>query len=146
MEKSTFVPPAVVCTCWLEAGENNYQLKQLPVYDKTISPALNVFIHKNSMFNRVNCTFIEPVYEGDTEDTLRIRIKESTRYILSLFPTLLNKNLVGILGATYEQFKYLKIVNRDLVNITITKDGYEISITADPESVEMYNKIREGKK
>ena len=86
-------PVALVVTCWIEPGENNFTTKPLPVYDRDISPTLNVFKTNDSMFDRVNCTFIEPVNDSDTDEDVRRHIMVATKYLVGLFMHILNRTM-----------------------------------------------------
>lgn len=137
-------PVALVVTCWIEPGENNFTTKPLPVYDRDISPALNVFVStkSKSMFDRVNCTFIEPVNDGDTDEDVRRHIMVATKYLVGLFMHILNRNLISIMTMTYEDFKYAKIHNDHLVTIRSSNDGYELSVTLDNDTMKLYKMFR----
>ena len=137
-------PVALVVTCWIEPGENNFVTKPLPVYDRDISPTLNVFISKDkkSMFNRVNCTFIEPLSSDDTDEDIYRHIIVSTKFIIGLFMHVLNRNLISIMSMGYEDFKYVKIHNSHLVTTRSDKYEYELSVTLDQDTMELYNTFR----
>ena len=135
-------PVALVVTCWIEPGENNFVTKPLPVYDRDISPTLNVFKTNDSMFDRVNCTFIEPVNDSDTDEDVRRHIMVATKYLVGLFMHILNRNLISIMTMTYEDFKYVKIHNDHLVMIGSSNDGYELSVTLDQDSMKLYKMFR----
>ena len=135
-------PVALVVTCWIEPGESNFTTKPLPVYDRDISPTLNVFKTNDSMFDRVNCTFIEPINDSDTDEDVRRHIMVATKYLVGLFMHILNRNLISIMTMTYEDFKYAKIHNDHLVTITSSNDGYELSVTLDQDSMKLYKLFR----
>ena len=135
-------PVALVVTCWIEPGENNFTTKPLPVYDRDISPTLNVFKTNDAMFDRVNCTFIEPVNDGDTDEDVRRHIMVATKYLVGLFMHILNRNLISIMTMTYEDFKYVKIHNDHLATIKSSNDGYELSVTLDQDTMKLYKMFR----
>ena len=137
-------PVALVVTCWIEPGESNFTTKPLPVYDRDISPALNVFVStkSKSMFNRVNCTFIEPVNDSYTDEDVRRHIMVSTKYLVGLFMPILNRNLINIMTMTYEDFKYVKLHNGHIATITSNNDGYELSVELDNDSMKLYKMFR----
>lgn len=135
-------PVALVVTCWIEPGESNFTAKPLPVYDRDISPTLNVFKTNDSMFDRVNCTFIEPVNDGDTDEDVRRHIMVATKYLVGLFMHILNRNLISIMTMAYEDFKYVKIHNDHLATIKSSNDGYELSVTLDQDTMKLYKMFR----
>ena len=134
-----FKPPAVVCVYWLGQGEP-YILKKEPVFDIAIEPVMNVILTdgKSAVFNRVNCTFMEPINKEYGYEELHDRIKCTTDYLSTLFLSQINKTLLALMCLTYEDAKKLKNNHSDIIKIIKDGDRYEINISLNHNNKKLY--------